>query len=189
MALFSSTDMDKLSAPHIARAWFAELNLPSGFQRVHNGVGRVTVGGYEWRGVSDPVSGALVSIEAVEDPRFGQAAAVNIVLSGVNATFWKSVKQDARDLEGRSANLYWGAFDQETGENIMFKKLLPGKMSAPSLHRQGIGVRFVGLTIESFWQAQNYPFGGRWNGADQRRRYPGDKGLDLVGVEVAEQWQ
>ena len=189
MPLFSKDDMEKLSGPHVARCWFAELDLPSGFQRVHNGVGRVTVGGYEWRGVSDPISGVLVSVDAVEDPRFGQAAAVTIVLSGVNVAFWKSVKADARDLEGRDANLYWGAFDPETGENIMFKKLLPGKMSAPTLTRQGIGVRYVGLTIESFWQAQNFPFGGRWNGADQRRRYPGDKGLDLVGQQVAETWQ
>lgn len=189
MALFSADDMDALGGPHVARCWFAELDLPSGFQRVHNGVGRVTVGGYEWRGVSDPVSGVLVSVDSIDDPRFGEAAAINIVLSGVNVAFWQSVKADARDLEGRDANIYWGAFDPETGENIIFKKLLPGKMSAPSLHRQGIGTRYVGLTIEGFWQAQNYPFGGRWNGADQKRRYPGDKGLDLVGVEVAEQWQ
>ncbi|RYG99558.1 MAG: transcriptional regulator, partial [Alphaproteobacteria bacterium] len=30
------------------------------------------------------------------------------------------------------------------------------------------------------------PFGGRWTSADQRRRYPGDKGLDYVGVKVTE---
>lgn len=189
MPLFDSDDLDALGAPHVARAWFAELDLPSGFQRVHNGVGRVNVGGQEWRGVSDPMSGVLVSVDSVEDPRFGQAGAINIVLSGVNVAFWKSVKADARDLEGRDANIYWGAFDPETGENIMFKKLLPGKMSAPSLHRMGIGTRYVGLTIEGFWEAQNYPFGGRWNGADQHRRYSGDKGLDLVGVEVSERWE
>lgn len=189
MALFSADDMEKLSGPHVARCWFGEFDLPSGFARLHNGVGRVTANGHEWRGVSDPIAGVLVGIEPVEDPRFGAAAAVKIVLSGANAAFWKSVKQDAREIEGRSARLYWAAFDPETGENIMFKPMLPGKMSSPTLTRQGVGTRFVGLTIEGFWQAQNYAFGGRWNFSDQMRRYPGDKGGQFIGQKVAEQWR
>ena len=42
------------------------------------------------------------------------------------------------------------------------------------------------VTLESIFSSQNYAFGGKWNGADQRRRYPGDKGLDFVGVKVTE---
>jgi hypothetical protein len=189
MSLFSADEMAKLAGPHVSRAWFGEFDLPSGYAYLHNGVGTVTVAGQEWRGLTDPLGGVLVSIDAVEDPRFGQAAAVGIVLSGVNVAFWKSVKADARDLEGRTAILHWASFDPETGELGMFKTMFPGKMSAPSLHRQGLGTRLVGLTIEGFWQSQNYPFGGRWNFSDQMRRYPGDKGGQFIGQKVAEQWK
>ncbi|HEV7436859.1 MAG TPA: transcriptional regulator [Pseudorhizobium sp.] len=188
MALFTEEDRAFLRRPHIARAWFAELHLPSGVWRLHNGVGRKTVGGHEWRGVSDPAGQQLVSMSAVEDPRFGQAAKVDIVLSGVNVDFIRSVKDQARQIEGALADIYWCAFDQETQEvwSGGLKKLFPGYLSAPKRQSQGIGVRTVSFTIETLWQSQNYPFGGQWTTADQQRRYPGDKGLKYVGVKVTE---
>lgn len=189
MPLYSAGDMAKLGAPHVARCWFGEFDLPSGLSRLHSGVGRITLDGVEWRGVTDPVRGVLVGVASVEDPRFGSAGAVSIMLSGVNAEFWKSVKRDARAIEGRSARLFWASFDPETGENILFKRMFPGKMSAPTLLRQGVGTRIVTLSVEGFWEAQNYPFGGRWNYSDQLRRYPGDKGGQYIGQKVSEQWQ
>lgn len=186
--LFSEADRLFLRRPHIARAWFAELMLPSGTWRLHNGVGRKTVGGFEWFGVSDPAGRQIVSISAVQDPRFGQAAKVDIVLSGVSADFIRSVKDEARQIEGALANIYWCAFDQETQEvwSGGLKPLFPGYLSSPRRTSQGIGVRTVSFTVESLWQSQNYPFGGRWTPADQERRYPGDKGLQFVGVKVNE---
>ena len=188
MPLFNEADRAFLRRPHIARAWFAELGLPSGTWRLHNGVGRKTVGGREWRGISDPAGQQLVSMSAVEDPRFGQAAKVDIVLSGVNVEFIRSVKEQARQTEGAIADLYWCAFDQETQEvwSGGLKKLFPGYLSSPRRQSQGIGIRTVSFTVETLWQSQNFVFGGSWNDADQQRRYPGDKGLQFVGVKVTE---
>jgi hypothetical protein len=185
--IFSEDDFERLSGPHVSRAWFAEIDYPSGIKRLHSGVGRFTAGGYEWRGVTDPVGGQLVSIAAVEDPRFGQAAAVAITLGGISVEFWREVKDMARQMEGRRVDLYWASFDPETGEiDVTLKKMFPGKISAPSLHRAGIGIRNASFTIESLWQSQNYPFGGRWNSADQERRFPGDLGGQFIGVKVQE---
>lgn len=187
MPIYSEADFARLSGPHVARLWLAEIDLPSGVKRLHNGVGNMTLGGHEWRGVTDPVGGQLVNVGAVEDPRFGQAASVEIVIGGISSAFWREMKQTAREIEGRRCDLFWAAFDPETGEiDITLKKLFPGRVSAPALHRQGIGVRTVSLTIESMWSAQNYPFGGRWNSADQMRRYPGDRGGQFIGVKVQE---
>jgi hypothetical protein len=186
--LFSTEDREFLRRPHIARAWFCTLYLPSGTWNVHNGYGNVTIGDTEWHGVSDPAGRQLVSLSAVEDPRFGQAAKVDIVLSGVSVDFIRSVKQTAREIESSRADVFWCAFDQETHEvwPSGLKKLFPGYISAPKRHSQGIGVRTVSFTIETLWQSQNYPFGGRWTNADQMRRFPGDKGLEFVGVKVTE---
>ncbi len=190
MAVFSEADLDRLAAPHVARAWFLAADLPTGMARFHNGVGRVVAGGYEWRGVTDPVGGQLVSLSNIEEPRFGQAVAVQVTLSGANLAFFRSMHDNARDIEGRSADVYWAAFDGETAEVLIEpKRLFRGQFSAPALSWGGIGIRTVSLTIESIWSAQNFPFGGRWNGADQRKRYAGDLGLDFVGVDVAEVWK
>lgn len=187
MPIFSEADFERLSGPHVSRAWFAEIDLPSGIKRLHNGVGRVTAGGHEWLGVTDPLGGQLVRIDAVEDPRFGQAASVAITLGGISVEFWREVKSTAREMEGRRCDLFWASFDPETGEiDVTLKKLFPGKISAPSLQRAGIGIRNAGFVVESLWQSQNYPFGGRWNAADQERRYPGDKGGQFIGVKVQE---
>jgi len=187
MPIYSEADMERLSGPHVARAWFAEIDLPSGLVRTHNGVGRFTIGGREWRGVTDPMGGQLVSVSAVEDPRFGQAASVSVILGPISAVAWKEIKQTAREIEGRRWDLYWAAIDPETGEiDVNLKKMFPGKMSAPALFRAGVGTRYASFTIESMWQAQNYPFGGKWNPSDQERRFPGDKGGQFIGVKVVE---
>lgn len=186
--MFSEADRAFLRRPHISRVWFAELDLPSGLARMHSGSGRVTIGGYEWRGVTDPFGYQMLGMSAVEDPRFGQAAKIDVTISGVNVDFLRSVKDTARDIEGRRADVYWCAFDQETAEPWAggMKKLFPGYMSAPAISWTGIGMRSVRITIESLWQSQNYPFGGKWSPADLKRRYPGAKGLDYVGVKVQE---
>lgn len=186
--MFTNAEREFLRRPHIARAWFLRLGLPSGTWRLHNGVGRKVVGGVEWRGVTDLGGQQLVAISAVEDPRFGQAAKVDITLAGINVNFLRSVKDQAREIEGAPADLYWCAFDQETHEPWSggLKKLFPGYLSSPKRQSQGIGLRTVSFTIETLWQSQNFVFGGSWTDADQQQRYPGDKGLQYVGVKVTE---
>ena len=188
--IISATDAATLKGPHIARAWFAVLDLPSGMSYLHSGTGRITVGGQEYRGVSDPVGGRLVSIGQVDEPQFGQAASVEITLTGVTKAFLQSVHSTAAQIEGRSANVYWAAFDGETQQ--IKTALIPvfpfGRMTRPKINFQGIGTRIVTITIESIWQAKNFPPGGRWTPADQRARFSGDKGLDRVGVEITEYW-
>jgi len=190
MAVFSATDLDVLQRPHVARAYFLEADLPSGMAYFHNGVGTETVGGKDWRGVTDDIGPQMVQISSITEPRFGTASALQIVLSGANIAFFNSMFATGRQLEGRDATLYWACFDGETKEILIgLRRLFRGKMSAPRLRWKGIGLRTVSLTLESIWEAQNYPFGGRWNDADQQRRYAGDKGLIYVGQDVQEQWK
>jgi hypothetical protein len=186
----SDADAELLARPHVARAWFGVFDLPFGVLHVHSGVGRVVVGGKVYRGVTDPCGGRLVAVSQVDEPQFGQAASVTITLTGVNREFLKELKDSARDLEGRSANIYWAAFDAETQR--LLTALIPvfpfGRLTSPAITWQGVGQRTVTLTVESIWQAKNFAPGGRWSPADQRRRYPGDLGLDFMGVNISENW-
>lgn len=183
--------MENLARPHVARAWFARLDLPSGVAHLHSGTGRVTIAGQEWVGVSDPIRGQLVSVSQVEEPAFGQAAAVTVTLGGANKEFIQSVHATAREIEGREAEISWAAFDGETQEILIgLKKLFPrGRMTSPSIQWSGIGRRTVSITIENIFSAQNFAPGGRWNSTGQQQRYPGDLGLEFIGVAISESWK
>lgn len=187
---FTDKEKEQLAAPHVCRAWFAALDLPSGMAYLHSGTGRVALDGLEWRGVTDPIGGRLLSIGTVEEPQFGQAASLTLMLTGCDAAFLRSVYASRAALEGRSAEVWWVAFDPETQEVLIpRKRMFPrGRITSPKISWSGIGTRTVQITVENIFSAQNYAPGGRWNPADQKRRFPGDLGLDFVGVDIVEYW-
>lgn len=185
-AIFSAADIARLSAPHVARAEFADVQFPSGRRRLHTGFGPVTVGGYTWEGLNDPYGGQLVQLGGMQEPRFGRAPAVDAVFAGTNKTFLKQVWDD--DVEGVACDLYWAMFDGETGEVLSdLVLLLKGRLSAPRIAFEGLGVRSIAIRIVGADEGLNFPVPrSDWSPADQRARYPGDKGLDFVGSELIE---
>lgn len=190
--IMSAEDREKLSRPDVHQAWFGKFDFPDGMRYWHNGVGSIVIDGNNYVGVSDPVRGQLVSIDMLEEPAFGQAVAVNLVLSGASREFVAAVKSSAVDIEGRAASIYWAAFDAERNTKPL-TQLVPlfpfGRMSAPSINWKGLGKVYVSLTVESIWAAMNFPPGGRWSNAGQQARYPGDLGFEFVDEKVDEVWQ
>jgi hypothetical protein len=186
--LFTPDELVALRAPHVARAWFCAFDLPRGLLRVHSGIGTVPLAGHDWIGVDDPTGGVLLAISQVQEPRLGSAHAITFTLSGSSLAFLREVRTARREVEGRPAYVWWQMFDQETQVPIgSMKPLFPmGRMTSPAFVIDGIGGRALTLTVESVESAQNFAPGGRWNPAGQRRRVPGDKGLDYVGVDVKE---
>ena len=186
-AIFSQADFELLAGPHVTRSWFLEMNLPTGWAYFHTGTGRITLDGKVWRGVADPIAGALVSISDIEEARQGAAPAVQIVMSGANKEFLQSIHANKNDIEGREANLHFAVSDPETGKIIMgLKRLFPGYLSSPEIVWEAMGTRTVAVKIESRWAGFNFQPLGKWSPSGQRRRYPGDKGLDFMGVDISE---
>ncbi len=179
----------RLTGLHVCRAWFVEMDLPAGTARFHNGTGTQTVAGVEWHGVSDPIGGRMAVVQSVREPYLGEASAAQITLIGADPTFLRSIHDIRNDIEGRACSIKFGVFDQESQTMIGgFFDLIPrGFLSAPVMHRSGIGVCVVTLTVESMWGAKNFAPGGRWNGAGQRERFPGDLGLNFIGHKIIEE--
>lgn len=188
MTLFSSGDLDKLAALHVQRVWCAHFHLPGGDRRLHTGMGRLVLGGEEWEGVSDPFGGQLCAISGMEESRFGQAVAVDIVLAGSNRAFLKSMWDDRAAIEGVAVDLYFAVMDAETGEVLIpLKKVLPGKLTSPRFSMKGASIRAIAVKIVSRWEGLNFAAtGAMWSPTGQRQRYAGDKGLDFINAEIVE---
>lgn len=185
----SAADLVALEAPHVARATFVDVQLASGRRRFHSGVGTVTIGGHEWEGVNDPFGGQLVSIGQIVEPRLGEAPSIDVVFSGANREWFRQLATET--IEGTPCDVYWAMFDGETGEVILDLRLLfRGRLSAPTLSRVGLALRDVSVTIESVYVGLQYPVPEmEWTTASQRRRYPGDRGLDWLGSDLIEVWR
>lgn len=188
--LTGSDLLDALDAPHLAFVWLAAFDLPGlGWQYFHNGIGDFEHDGLTWAGVSRPNGGQVVTISSIEEPRFGAAPVVTIVLSGADRAFLRSVWTSRRSLEGRRADVLMAVIDQETERVILPPRTVfrRGRMSAVAFEMEGLSLRTITLSVEGLWSSKNFAPGGMWNPADQQRRYPGDRGLEMMGVTVQEQ--
>lgn len=185
---FTADDLDKLSRLHVQRAIFARVQFPSGERRLHTGLGKVVVGGEEWEGVTDPFGGQMVSLDAIEEPWFGHAPAIDVVISGANRQWLKQMWDDWDTLDGVQCDLYFAVFDAETGETLIgLKPLFEGRLTAPRFSFLGATIRFVQAKIVSVFEGLNFPsVDAAWSPAGQRKRYPGDKGLDLINAKIIE---
>lgn len=185
----SAADLDALEAPHVARAMFFDVDLASGRRKFHSGVGTVTIGGAQWEGVNDPFGGQIVSVGQVTEPRLGEAPSIDIVFSAASREWLKTVWDDV--VEGALCDVYWAMFDAETGGIVIDLRLLfRGRLSAPTFRRVGLAVRDIAVTIESTYAGLNFPTPAmEWTTASQRRRHPGDKGLDFLGSDLIEVWK
>lgn len=185
--VFTQSEIEAASRPHVARGIFVTIDLPTGILRLHNGAGRVVIEGNEWLGMTDPIGGRIVGISGIEEPAPGQASAVTCTLSGIDKEFVQYIRSVARQLEGREANVYFCLFDTETQEPITALRgiFIRGSLSAPSFSRD-YQSRVVSITIENIWAALNFAPGRRWNDSDQQREYPGDKGWQFAGVQIIE---
>lgn len=191
MPLFTDADLHALSAPHVQRAWFAEVYFPSGVRQFHTGMGRVSMGGETWEGVSSPMDGSVVGLFGMEEPRFGRAVATDIVFSGASRTFLQSIWADKKDIEGAKCILYFAVIDAETGAVLIeLKRVFPGRLTAPGIKFTGAAIRAVAMKVISIFEGRNFPASGfMWSGAGQRDRYPGDLGLDLITADIIEEFK
>lgn len=183
------SDLSALEAPHVARAMFFDVQLASGRRRLHSGAGDVTIGGHIWEGVNDPSGEVIVAAGQIQEARLGEAPTVDITVAAASREWLREMWSEV--VEGAACDVYWAMFDGETQAVVMDLRLLfRGRLSAPSFRRVGLTVRDVTLTIESEYSFLNFPTPAMdWTTASQRRRYPGDKGLDFIGSDIVTVWK
>lgn len=151
---------------------FAELDFPSAPVRVHNALGTITWGGYEWTGV-----GSFGTVSGIEEDSVLSKKTTTYTLSGIPNDMISLALNDY--AQGRSAKVYLGFFDRAAGGLVDDPFLLDqGRLDVPETE-EGETVTLT-ITAESRMSMWERPRARRYTNADQQARFPGDRGLEFV---------
>lgn len=174
--------------PSVVATLLARLHLVDGIARLHAGAGTIRIGGEEFRGLSDPASGRLCTLDPIEEPRAGVASYIRVGLSGVDAAFVRAMRSDRDRIEGMQCDVLLGLWDPRTGAGSIVEIFPRGRLTAPGFSWAAAGRREWTVTVVGPWSARNVAVDGRLTPSDQQRRFPGDTALDLIGGSIGVRW-
>jgi len=183
------TPEEHLRSDRLAAVRLVELDFEEGWERVWMGLGVLTTSdGREWKGV-----GRFGEIGGLEDGAALSAQAFTVGLRRAaddNAldpsAFNAAVKAERRrDVFGRAVNIYRQVLDIDTAEPVGEPIAeAAAEMSHITTSRQGVSALAITLHCEPLWAEGHKPAHGRYTDADQRARYPGDKGLEFIAANA-----
>lgn len=152
-------------------ARLVNADFESGPVRVHDGVGTLTWEDNAYAGV-----GNYGGVSAVEEDSELSASKVSFTLSGIDPTLISIALGE--QYQGRPITSYV-AFLDEAGQIILDPVVeFQGRMDTMNLTLGALAtIELTAVDARADWDR---PRIGRWNGADQQARFPGDKGLDFA---------
>lgn len=145
---------------------FVYLDLDSGEIRVHTDVGTITWGANDWLGVGD-----FGSIETLREGADLSAYEIELVLSGLDADLLSEAL--ATDYYGKTATLYVGARNQDTGALVAD----PDQIWTGRIDNAQISIgdnNAIRLTCESELALLDKRSGRTFSDADLQNEYAGD---------------
>lgn len=175
MAFFNAT-LAAVAAGRTVRAsllvFFDFLEDP---MRVWPGSGPLIAGGYEWSGL-----GEIGSIEGLEQAIGTVAPTTTFNLSGVSPEIVTLARQSSDRVKGRAAVVYIQFFDAEWQPLDQPYAVWTGVLDQMKYMASGPSQRTVTVSAEGLWTNRRRPKYGLYTDRDQKARFPGDRGLELV---------
>lgn len=169
----SNANRDAADAAHAEVVSFVELDLPSGYLRLHTRTGTVTWGGNSFLGV-----GKLgVISEVTEDAQF-RPSGITLTLSGVDSALLTAALTEK--YHGRLCRVWKGLLDVDTFALVADPQLeFRGLMD---FMKVSLGANSATITVtaegeNARWQRHQ---GLMYTHESQQLTYPGDNGLDQV---------
>ena len=164
----SATNEATAAEQSIILVIFASLAFPGSpdaTQRIHNGVGTLTWGGYDWSGVGH--FGGVGEISESLDPI---AVPVDLTLSGVDPD-WISDAMTTQ-YHGQDVALYIGMIDRTTGALVATPEMVwDGYMDVMTIE---VGAGSAQITLRCENNLRKHPLPSRYTDEDQQLIHPGD---------------
>ena len=152
---------------------FAELQFDSGAVLAHTQLGSITWGGDTYLGV-----GQFGAVTAAAEPSDLSRSTLSLTLSNIPGDMGALVLDEY--FQGRTGTLYLGYLDTTTKQLVGDPVILyRGRMDNAQID-QGGDTFTVTVKIENRFAAWDKPLVRRFNTADQRARYPGDRGFEFT---------
>ena len=174
-----------LRSGRIAQAALVHMDFKDTPRRWWTGFGDLQAGGHTWQGVGD-----LISISPISSAYQISAEQVTFELAATPEMLALALDAKAR-VRDRAVTIYLQlmATDGVTvaGNDIVSGQpvgspmaLYSGVMQRLPWGADGPNKRTVRLECEGLFFRRNQPPRGRWTDADQKSRYPGDRGFERL---------
>ncbi|QFQ87312.1 hypothetical protein F8A10_07675 [Paracoccus kondratievae] len=165
-----------LRTGQIGQAVLVHMDFRDAPKRWWTGFGDLHVGGHTWEGLGDLISISPISSSyqvSAEQVTFEVAATQQMLELALAA------KERVRD---RAVTVYLQLFDLTNGETPIGSPmaLYTGTMQRMPWAASGARQRSIRVECEGLFFRRNAAPRGRWTDADQKSRYPGDKGFERL---------
>lgn len=188
MGLFPETIAHSLAGGRVDFAWLVRFNFTSEIMRLWRGNGELTTtDSAKWEGI-----GQLGAVSGIEQAINGEAPQATFTLSGIDADIMR-LARDEFEAQVRGRLVYaliqfFGVDDADDPDNQRPLDspypLWCGRMLTPTFVFEASGERSVTIAAESLFSLRSRPQYAMYTDADQRRRFPGDRGFEFVGSLV-----
>lgn len=176
---------DLLRSGRITQAVLVHMDFADTPKRWWTGFGDLEVAGHTWQGVGD-----LISISPISSAYQVSAEQVTFELAATPEMLALALAAKTR-VRDRAVTIYLQlmATDGVTvaGDDIVSGQpvgsplaLYSGTAQRMPWAAEGPGQRTIRLECEGLFFRRNQPPRGRWTDADQKSRYPGDRGFERL---------
>ena len=177
--------VDEIRKRGLAAARLAEFEFSEGTYRAWNGVGTLTTADARtWLGVQSlgRISPVRDSVDlAANEVVIGLTRAAEGVEVDAEAFATAMNEERRRDVYGRAVRTYLQVFSTTDGSLVGDPEPeFIGIMSHVVTLRQGVDAIEIQIHCESLFAEGRKPAFGYYTDADQKARYPGDRGLEYI---------
>jgi hypothetical protein len=160
----------------IVPVWFVKLEFDSGTMYLSTYDGPLTWGGHTYIG-----AGAIGGLSAIDEDTELARSTLSMQLRGLPDEIISIVQNE--HFQGRTATTYIGYLNQTTRQLVADPSILHrGRMDTATIDEDQ--TCSVTLTVESRFADWDKAKVHRYNDADQKARFPGDRGMEFVAQAV-----
>lgn len=157
----------------IGQAVLVHMDFRDNPKRWWAGFGDLSLGGHVWQGLGDLINISPISATyqvSAEQVKFDLAATPEMMALALGSK---------AQFRGRSVTIYLQLYTMEPEAAIGSPiALYSGTMQRMAWSASGAGERRLRLECEGNFFRRNAAPRGRWTDADQKARYPGDRGFE-----------
>lgn len=178
----SASVQSAIEATQVAPFLLFEAEFADGYLRLWSGIGDLSWNGYTWLGV-----GTLGNISPISETDEVQANGITVSLTGIPSNYVSLILSDVR--QGKVGKVYVGFLDANGAIIADPYMTFEGRLDIPAIEEAGEDA-MITITYESRLIDLQRTREIRFTDEEQKRLYPGDKGLEFVASmqEITLNW-